>query len=152
MRRILIVAIVFLPLLGCGPKRSQGGTVSGTITYKGQPVNGAMLRLYPVSGEGEVVQIPVTQEGTFKGNDIPSGEYKIVVEASQIPPEMMREVEIPKGMDPAKAEEMKQKFQQAHKEAPTIAFPIKYKSSSTTDLKCTITQGKQESLNLELKD
>ena len=76
----------------------------------------------------------------------------IVVEASQIPPEMMREVEIPKGMDPAKAEEMKQKFQQAHKEAPTIAFPIKYKSSSTTDLKCTITQGKQESLNLELKD
>jgi hypothetical protein len=152
MRRIVIVSVVLLPLLGCGPKRELGGSVSGKVTYKGQPVNGAVLRLYPADGEGTVVKVSVGQDGTFHGADLSPGEYKIVVEGSQIPPDVMKMPEVAKGMDPAKAEEMKKKFQQSHQESPTIAFPNKYKNPATTDLQCKITKGKQENLNLELKD
>jgi len=152
MKRILLASLGLVLLFGCGGKRSTGGSVTGTITYKGKPVNGAMLFFHPTSGEGNDIAVPTTQEGTFSAFDIPPGEYKIFVESSRIPPEALKGPEIPKGMDPAKAEEMKQKFQQMRgQEAPTIPFPAKYKDVATTDLKCTISQGKQQ-LTLELKD
>jgi hypothetical protein len=148
VKRILIVSIGLL-LLGCGPKPGSGGTVSGTIRYNGKPVNGAMLHLHPDSESSDEVSIPVTQEGTFRASNVPPGEYKIVVEGrqgggmSQMPT---------KGMDPAKAAEMKEKLQGVGgQEAPTISYPAKYKKIATTDLKCTIKDGDQK-LPLELKD
>jgi hypothetical protein len=145
MNRLVIISIVFLPLMGCG-KRSQG-VVSGTITYNGNPVNGVMLHLHPVSGEDNDISIPVNQEGKFSSANIPPGEYKIVVEA----PKTNRMPAVPKGGDPAKAEEMKQKFQQAYQQkAPAIPYPDKYKTLQQTDLKCTITQNNPP-LTLELK-
>jgi hypothetical protein len=135
--------------MGCGG--SKRNVVNGTIRYNGQPVNGVLLRLYPTSGEKIDISIPVSQEGTFRTSDIPPGEYKVVVEA---PPSRPQENSMPslKGLDPAKAEEMKQKLQQAKvQETPTIRFPDKYKNIMSTELKCTIIQGNQP-LNLELKD
>lgn len=151
MKRVVFVSIGFVLLVGCG-KSNPNGSLSGTIHYKGKPVNGALLQLHPVSGKG-VVNVPVTQEGTFSKTEIPPGEYKIVVQGSEPPKDMEKMIEPPKGMDRAKADEMKQKYQQAHgQEAPTIAFPNKYKKVDTTDLKCTITQGKKENVTLELND
>jgi len=152
MKRILVALIGLILLLGCGSKRSTGGSISGTVTYKGKPVNRAMLFFHPTSGEGHDISVPTTQEGTFSVSDIPPGEYTIFMEGARIPPGALKEPEIPKGMDPAKAEEMKRKFQQMRGgEVPTIPFPKKYQNVATTDLKCTITPGKQQ-LNLELKD
>jgi hypothetical protein len=152
MKRILFVSIGLMLLLGCGGKPNPKGSVSGTVHYKGKPVNGAMLRLHPTSGEGNDIPIPVSQEGTFSAADIPPGEYKIVVESQDFPQEQMKMPPIPKGMDPAKAAEMKEKFQQAKGgEVPTIPYPDKYKKEETTDLKYTINPGKQ-ALTLQLKD
>ncbi len=149
MWRILLVSIGLLTLMGCGSKRNQSAVVSGTITYKGQPVNGASLHLYPTSGGGVDPTIPVNQEGMFRISNIPPGEYKIVVEATQ----GGRMPTLPKNADPAKAAEMKQKLEAMQGMGkPTIPFPTKYKSIRSTDLKCTINQGEQTPLNLELKD
>ncbi|HEY7313774.1 MAG TPA: carboxypeptidase-like regulatory domain-containing protein [Gemmataceae bacterium] len=146
MWRILVALLALLPLMGCG-KRDKG-VVSGTITYNGQPVNGVQLQLSPIPGPGNDITIPVSQEGTFRTSNIPPGEYKIVVTA----PQTGRMPAMPKGGDPAKAEEMKKKFQQAYaRPTPTIRYPDKYKNILKTDLKCTINQGDQ-TLNLELKD
>jgi hypothetical protein len=149
MKRIIIMSIGLLLLMGCG-KRNQG-VVSGTITYKGQPVNGVLLRLYAIPGPGNDLSISVTQEGTFHSTNIPPGEYKIVVEA----PKTDRMPAMPKpkkDVDPAKADEMKQKFQEVYRQqTPTIRYPDKYKNIVNTDLKCTIIQGDQ-TLTLELKD
>lgn len=140
-------------VMGCGSKRNQGGVVSGKVTYKGQPVNGATLRFYPVPGPGPDFSIPAGQDGTFRSSGLPAGEYKIVVEPNQVPPGGGREMPaIPKGMDPAKAEEMKQKFQQAYgQDVPTISFPNKYKNAASSDLKITVKEGDQP-VNLDLKD
>jgi hypothetical protein len=150
MRRIF-VSLVLLSLMACGSKRDQGGIVSGKITYKGQPVNGAMLHLTPLPGPGPEIAVPVTQEGTFHTSNIPPGEYKVVVEPSQ-PPQARNMPTIPKTADPAKQEEMRQKLQQMQgNDAPTIPFPRKYQNTVSTDLKCTIKAGDQ-ALNLELTD
>lgn len=157
MWRIITVSIVLFALMGCGSKSHSRGVIKGKITYKGQPVNGAVLHLYSTSDkddssdEDEGILVPVSQEGTFDSANIPPGEYKIVVTASEIPKEMGMPA-VPKGMDPAKAAEMKAKFQQMQgEEKPTIPYPKKYKNLASTDLKCTIQKGEQQ-LDLELKD
>ncbi|HTU93334.1 MAG TPA: carboxypeptidase-like regulatory domain-containing protein [Gemmataceae bacterium] len=152
MKRIILLAIGLVLLTGCGSKRNTGGTVSGTIRYKGQPVNGATLHLLPASGKDRLdIPIPVTQEGTFRGTNIPPGEYKIFVEAAKLPPQAAKGPKIPKNMSPGKAEELKKKYQQAYGNSiPTIAYPDKYKNARTTDLKCTINEGEQN-LDLDLK-
>ena len=151
MRRKIIVSIGLLLVLGCGSKPGTGGSVTGTIHYKEKPVNGVLLHFYPASGNGVDISVPVSQEGTFRSSNIPLGEYKVVVEASQGPPPGAGTFQLPK--DPAKAAEMKEKLQQMKGQTPppTIPFPKKYQSIQSTDLKCTINQGEQK-LPLELKD
>jgi hypothetical protein len=151
MKRILIVSIGLLLLMGCGSKRGKDGMVSGTIQYKGKPVNGAVLHLHPSPGPGADILIPVSQEGTFRTSNVPPGEYKIVVEAKSPPPGGGMPP-IPKKVDPSKEAEMKAKLQQVGgQETPTIPYPAKYKILASTDLKCTIKEGEQ-TLPLELKD
>jgi hypothetical protein len=144
MWRIVTLSVALLVLVGCGSKRPAAGSVEGSITYKGQPVNGAGLELHSATGKGEFL-IPVSQEGTFRTSDVPPGEYKIVVHGavgSSGPPTT--------GMTAEEVAKVKEKIEKM-KTPATIPFPHKYKSQKTTDLKCTISEGKQE-LKLELKD
>jgi hypothetical protein len=142
MRRIITVSIGLLLLAGCGSSRPPSGTVSGTITYKGQPVNGATLQLYPTAGgQSATVSIPVSQEGTFRTSDVPVGEYKIVVQPDPGNPGPNL-----KGV----SQEMKEKAEKL-KVPATIPIPDKYKTKEKTDLALTVTRGEQKQ-PLELKD
>jgi hypothetical protein len=148
MCRMLAVSVGLLLLAGCGSSRPQSGVVTGKITYKGQPVNGASLMLYPTKpGEGAGVTIPVDQEGNFRAADVPLGEYKVVVEGareqSNIPPG-------PANMTPEEKEKRKELMEKMKTKA-TIPFPSKYTNEKTTDLTCTVNKGEQ-TVNLELKD
>jgi hypothetical protein len=139
MRRIVVVLVGLMLLAGCGSKGAKGA-VSGKLTYNGQPVNGALLTLYP----GQY-PIPVSQEGEFNVTAVPNGEYKVVVEGTpgQSGPPLV-------GIPPEKMAEAKEKAAKMSTPA-TIKFPDKYKSEATTPLKMTISGGSQN-LNLELKD
>lgn len=151
MRRTVSVFIGLLllaVLVGCMSKRTRSGTVSGKITYKGQPVNDAALLLYPSSGGGEAnpITISVDGEGNFLITDVPPGEYKIVVQGSEGED---NEAFLLKGL--SKDEQAKMKAKMGSQASPkTIPFPKKYRDQNTTDLKCTITDQNQP-LNLELK-
>lgn len=153
MKRAIFGSIGLVLLIGCGRQGSPNGSISGTISYNGKPVNGAILHLHSASEKASIVTVAVAQDGTFSGADIPPGEYKIVVKGTAPPKGIEKMTQAPKEMDPAKKAEMEAKFKQVFgNEAPTIDFPNKYKKIETTDLKCTITQGKKEGLTLELKD
>jgi hypothetical protein len=148
MRRIVTVAVVALLLAGCGPKGKKTGVVTGKITYKGQPVNGALLSLYPVTGgDTSVMSVPVGQDGEFRISDVAPGEYKVVVQGSpgsqEVNPAMLR------GMPPDKRAEAEAKLK-AMSTPRTIDFPKKYTDLKTTDLKVTVTD-KSESKDLELQ-
>ena len=133
MWRFVILALALAPLVGCGSKKDDKILVKGTITYKGQPVNGAGLVLYPTTGNS--VSIPVTQEGTFEATNIPEGDYTVVVQ----PATGNSGVPSMKGMDSAKAAEMKSKIE-AMKSIPTITIPKKYTDRSKSDLKLTVSK------------
>lgn len=153
MKRVILVSIGLVLLIGCGSMRNTSRIVTGTITYNGKPVNRATLYFHPTSGEGKDISTITQEDGTFSVSDIPPGDYKIYVEGTQVPPQAAKGPRIPEGMDPAKAEEMKQKFaKKSGQLAPTISFPPKYKKVGTTNLTCTITGDKQEKLTLEMKD
>ena len=145
MQRIVVLCLALFLLAGCGSSGSSKGQVKGTITYRGQPVNGCALVLYP-TGEGSSLLIPVNQEGVFQTNDVPAGDYKVVVQPATVNPNMPST----KGMSPEKAKEVEAKLG-ALQVKPTIPIPDKYKDRLQTDLKISITKGDQ-TIPLELKD
>ncbi|HZY84005.1 MAG TPA: carboxypeptidase-like regulatory domain-containing protein [Gemmataceae bacterium] len=146
MRRTLTVLVVALLLVGCGPKRAPSGTVSGTVTYKGRPVNGAVLHFYPAKGGAtETVMIPVNQEGAFDASGVPPGDYKVVVQ-----PSAGTSGPSTKGMSKAKLDEMKGKLDEM-KTPATIPIPKKVQDVGSTNLTCSVTTGKQD-VTLEVKD
>lgn len=144
----LAAAVGLASLTGCGGKaRSPQGKVTGTIKYKGQPVNAAGLQLFSTTnstGSPDML-LPVTQEGTF-GGEIPPGTYKVVVEVATGKSPM----HFPPGMDKAKLAEAKAKAEAETKPA-TIPIPAKYKTLAKTDLTMTVNLGEQ-TVALELKD
>jgi hypothetical protein len=147
MRRIVVVSVGILLLVGCGPKNAKG-SLSGKITYKSQPVNGATLQLYPAAGGKDAFPISVGQDGTFNVSDVPPGDYKIVVQGTAPPPNMPS-VKGVSGDKQAEAQEKLRAMQGDNK--PTIPFPDKFKDVAKTTLTCTVKAGKQE-LPLELTD
>jgi hypothetical protein len=145
MRRIVAVSIGLLLLVGCTSSNTTG-VVSGTVTYKTQPVNGATLLLYSASGgQEEKMTIPVAQDGTFKTSDVPVGDYKVVVQ-----PNAGGAAFNTKGMTPEQLEKMKDQIA-ASKIPPTIQIPPKYTKLNSTDLQMTVGKGSQ-TVPLELKD
>ena len=150
MRQLISVSIglcLLIGLGGCGAKRPKIGVISGTITHKGRPLNGAALLLYPAgsnTSDASPITIPVTDQGTFRITDVPPGEYKIVVQGT--PGSTQADL---RSIPPEKREEVKKMLGPSNT-APTIPFPDKYKKLQTTDLKCTITD-QDQTLNLELK-
>jgi hypothetical protein len=153
MRQILQVVVGLLLvsalLIGGCEKRTRSGVVTGTVTYKGKPVNDAALFLYPPGSDGTEapITIPVAEDGNFTIRDLPPGKYKIVVEGAT---GGEGEAAMLKLLPPEKQAEMKGKMG-AQKSPVTISFPDKYKKLTTTDLTCEITDSPQ-TLNLELKD
>jgi hypothetical protein len=147
MRRIVAVSIGLVLLLGCGGGR-QAATLSGTIKYKGQAVNGATLLFCTATGNGsDGIPIITGQDGAFTSANIPPGDYKVVIQGRAGDPGMPSL----KGMPPEKAAEAKQKLDKMGSSPPTIEFPTKYTQFTTTDLKYTVTAGKM-TLDIELKD
>ena len=141
MRRIVTVALVALLLAGCGPKGKKTGVVTGKITYKGQPVNGAALLLFPTAGgDTAVMTVPVSQEGEFRISELTPGQYKVVVQgtagAQQVDPRLL------KSMPPEKQAEVKEKLSHMNT-PPTIRFPDKYKDPKKSPLTWDVQKGDQ---------
>jgi hypothetical protein len=149
MRQLVTLSLGLVFLVGCGPKPPTTAEWTGTITYKGQPVNGALLTLYPSGASQSITYpVPVNQEGTFAAAGMPADTYMVVVQGSS----GMAGLPSTQGMDPAKLAEQKAKLDQMQAQArPTIPFPDKYKFLQATPLKVTLTVGKQTQ-NLELAD
>ena len=141
----LILSVGIFCLVGCGgPPAAPKTVVTGTVTYKGQPVNGAALQLYPTEGAGEPTNVPVAQDGTYRAADLAVGEYIVVVVPSEGRGQSM------KGVDKAKMAEY-QAQADAMKSTPTIKIPDKYKKRLDNPLKMTVSKGEQK-IPLELTD
>lgn len=162
-----ISRIMFLPggfailaLLGCGgadaPERAATVKVTGSVTYKNEPVSGATVAFVPETEPGQLA----SKQGAFGMTDasgnftlkaygdqegaIP-GKYKITVVKKEIvanPGEVDQD-------DPNYVPPEEQKTQPA---PPKDLLPKKYSKPETTDLKAEIVEGDNPPITLELKD
>lgn len=115
-------------VFGCGDEKSS---VSGTITFDGQPVASGMIAF--VKSEGELVREgAIIKDGTFLAH-IPPGNYKIELNAQKIVGKRKQ-----KGFD-GKDEEV---------ELTEELFPERY--NRKTELTTTVARG-TNTLKLDLK-
>src|SRR5262245_59045431 len=78
LRIVLLAAALALPgLSGCGARTA---TVSGEVTYDGQPVGDGSITLTPEDGKGPVVGGPI-KDGKYTLTKVPPGPKVVKIEA-----------------------------------------------------------------------
>jgi len=84
MNRILPLNLVMIPLLvllGCG--RSEG-TVTGTVTFQGQPIDQGLITFSPAGNEGSAAGDEIVQ-GKYSVTGLKPAKYHVTVEATKPP-------------------------------------------------------------------
>ena len=125
----MLFASLVLLATGCGKSGEPVGTVSGKITYQGQPVTEGSVSFnndrLGASGTGEI-QPDGTYQLATQGAGLPPGSYKVCI----VPPmeEQSTSSQLAASLEP--------------KEMPDI--PQKYRSFQTSDLEATVQEGTNE--------
>lgn len=86
MTRLRIVSLVGLctVVVGCA-KSPYSSSVSGKITYKGQPVKAGMV--YFIFDVGGQYESPLKTDGSYEFIDIPTGQVKVLVDNAAFDPD-----------------------------------------------------------------
>jgi hypothetical protein len=118
-------------LLGCGPSRPRTVVVSGTVTYKKVPVQGASI-LFAPKGKGNPALATTDVDGKYRlrtfaqGDGAIPGDYVVSITAC------IREAAATGAARPAKPPKI------------TWLIPEKYASVRTSGLTATVAPGQQE--------
>lgn len=162
----LIVVVVVGVLLGCqrtgGPATEK---VSGKVTFKGQPVAGAIVTFAPKSPGAKAAAGTTDASGRFRlttsgaGDGAVAGSYAVTVikperpkgppaESGAIPPEAQEAVK--------KAQEEAKKTQEEGKKAgdegSKESLPEKYKSAETSGLTAEVKARQSNDFTFDLKE
>ena len=139
MQKIFLVfsPILLVILFGCaaeveGPETATAG---GTLTYKGQPVAGAMITFHPVTrGQGQTCQIQTDETGQFNMvTGLPGGKQKPGAVPGEYTVTAIKQKMEPGGL-------------------PTNELPDSYMSPIKSPLKVTVELGGENEFALELED
>lgn len=126
---VAVAAVVAAP--GCSDNKVvKKVTVSGTVTYKGQPLQSGLLRF--VGPEGSYSAASIQSDGTFIITDVVPGEVKVSV------------MESPRGSGSSsdtKAVEAKH---------PPVVLPAKFREPETSGLEYTIAPD-TKTLDIDIK-
>jgi hypothetical protein len=146
-RQLFLLPLCLVLLSGCDSGRSAPAVISGTVTYNGNPVTGGDITFHTAAGGYSAT---INPDGTYTVAQVPDGEATVTV--------------LTEGLNPAKkpqtyggARGKGQMGSPAPEGAKTgssgqyVKIPKKYETKETSDLKVTITRGKQTH-PLTLKD
>jgi hypothetical protein len=132
-----LAALVLLAAAGCSPPKA---VVSGTVSYKGQPVTTGEVHFLAPDGQSRSGLI--TAAGAYQVDDAPVGPVTVTVVATQLVREAAAAPPSPNGTDePAPP-------------ARVLAVPLvppKYNDRQTSGLHYTIAPGRQ-TIPLDLQD
>jgi hypothetical protein len=156
----LTLLVLLAPGLVAGCNRSKTPSkVTGTVTYKGQPVKAGNI----VFHSEDMGSYPGTlsPEGTYEIVDLPAGNMTVTVETESVRPDQ-KTTGYPRGRagkaaaidnERLAAEGMAGSAAAANKEAAEryVKIPKKYADAKTSPLKVTLEAGKQVK-NIELTD
>ena len=133
VRRIAVAAscLTIGVMSGCGGATERvSGSVSGRVTFKGQPVTSGVVNLMSKS-RGIGASANLGDDGKYKITEpVETGEYKVVVTLAPPPPPR------PEDGPPKPAQ-------------PAANIPEKYRSEATTDLTTMVEEG-ENALDFDL--
>jgi hypothetical protein len=155
MNRTWLLGVVgALLMAGCGgpaadPNRPQTVAVSGTVTYKGSPVEGATVTFLSDSREGKGAVGKTDASGRFTlmtfapGDGAVPGTYKVTVRKTETQGGVVSEEEANKYLERGQ-----------NPPAPTVKdlLPEKYNSPQTSGLTAEVAQGGENDFKFELTD
>ncbi len=127
-------AIVTICLLSAGAGCSGGkaglvmASVSGKVTLGGQPVSGLMLN-FESPKTGQAASATLSPAGEYEIADVAVDEYVVTLSSAAMNEEAVEPTAV--------------------KQPEKPAFPPKYQSPATSDLKATVGRGRNE-VNFEL--
>jgi hypothetical protein len=121
LRRAAALALLAAAALaGCNANKRL--TITGTVTYKGQPLPSGVVRFY--SGADRMSMATVQPDGSFAVTDVPPGAVKVTVEPD---PQASKHRSMGGG---------------ANEPAPKpVPIPPKYADPTTSGLEYTISSG-----------
>jgi hypothetical protein len=146
--RLGLCATLLLCLqVGCYKNPYAPGTITGTVTYKNEPVPGGTVTFH-IPGKGPYAGVLQTN-GTYEVTDVPTGEgVKVTIDTEYLNPK--RKVKDYSGGKGAKVDAAmkayREKIQAPAKESVTGVYrqiPTKYGSTKGTPLTVTIEAGSQ---------
>jgi hemoglobin len=112
------------------PKPEEKASLKGRVTYKGQPLPGAVLTLVDEAGE-KTVTLPIAEDGTFKAEGLAPGRYNVAVDTELLKP------------DPDKPADPKA--------AKYVKIPAKYRDPKLAVIKFELKKGEQ-TVDVDLTD
>lgn len=155
-------ALLFVPVLvaGCTSSHQSGSTVSGKVTYKGQPVTSGTITFHRTAAEqAGAYPYPLKSDGTYEGAGLVAEEMIVTIETESANPKQKTPKYNPKAgakEDPTAQYDkmMREKgFNASNPPDPSLYVPIpkKYADKKTSPLKTTITKGRN-SKDFDLQD
>src|SRR5690242_12486783 len=78
---LILAAVIGAP--GCGKRTA---TVTGKVTYKGEPLKGGIVAFIPPRGGGTAVAADIAEDGTYTATDVLVGEVEVTVDTSNLKP------------------------------------------------------------------
>jgi hypothetical protein len=133
--KIALLTLFLLSLAGCSPAR---GKVTGTVTYKGEPVRAGFVAFF--GAKDQVASAPIASDGTFKASDVPLGEVKVTVSTPAPGPTKEQAAKNP----------MMTKKHFVPSGERNVKVPNRYSTPATSGISFTVGQGDQ-SINIDLK-
>jgi len=162
---IALVGLLMFAPIGCSNPDAKYTKVEGTITYKGQPVDGATVTFRPVDSTGEVAGGKTDASGKFtlsssaatkEGTGALPGEYVVLV--------MKREAQFDPNAEArqrdedayARGEITNEQLDARNRTRPALGpisvLPEKYNDPRAAVLKATVKQGKNDPFAFDLVD
>jgi len=128
VRGSLLPGLMLLVISGCGGSE-QVQTVSGTVSYRGNPLESGLVSFFP--GGGRPIGAPIKADGTYQA-ELPPGDYGVAISSSPKVPADLQEGDPPPPRDPN-------------------ALPIRYSTPNQSGLRVTVSaEGRSQTENFEL--
>ena len=150
----LALLIIASATLGCSKPSQAPARISGSLSYKGQPIKAGTMAFH--TPEGVAYGAKINEDGTYSATDIPEGELVVTVDTEFLNP--AKKAGSTGSKDAAKY--MKMGGMQPPPSGPGAAaepksfytqIPQKYSNAKTSPLTVTTTKGRQVH-NIELTD
>ncbi len=126
-----LLVLFVLAISGCGIGGKPTGTVTGTVTYKNEPVTAGMVTF--ITADGQSATAPIGADGSYDASGVPLGSVKVTVTTPSAGPTAEQAAKNPlmtkKGFVP--------------KGEKTVSIPKKYSVPATSGLGLTVSEGSQ---------